>query len=648
MKEPSQAESPLTGKSFLHAWKRFELLLGRRKAVGWLAVVLAVPLLWFGNILSTEWVDLAIIDGLRGLESRFATPDSSLVVVEIDTATLEKVGKPWPWPRADLARLIERLNQASPSILILDIVLQHPELQDGGVGDARLVQAIASAGNVALVSLLEESLTVFGRELNHFRNAESFRNVALLEGFVRTLTDPDGVYRRFPCHDERLLVDSCALQVISRLRPELLKTGNRIPDESLLAFAEKNGGIPLVSAVRLLDGSFPLDRLRGRIVTLGVTDPDSRDFFSTPVGIKPGVAILASSIDTLLRGKTAVRLNGWLWRGCAVGLSLLLCYAGTGAIFDGRGLRRLFVFVCLTGLLLIGAVWLGRFPPFGLWIMLWFWTHLVWFTGHKLLEFMDFQAVKIETTAARDIQNLIYPSSDWKDDRGYWCRALVIPSDEVGGDYVDFQQLADGSLVFIMSDVAGHGFPAALLTASAKTCTMLLARWDLLTAPNLAFTLNSLLFDFMRKRRMMTAIIGHLNPIDGKILLVFCGQPPAFLVKADGITEEIGASNYPLGAVQNLKLKTRELTLGPGEILTLYTDGVPEAINWEDSPFGYPAWQKSLGKRVSEIADTAPLNDLLIDVRTFAAGRPFMDDVALMLIGRRKEQIVTCGAESEK
>lgn len=636
-RQKTPIERPLTGKPLIQAWRQFELLLGRRKAVLWLIVALVFPVLWFANVLSTEWIDLAIIDGLRGVESRFATPDPSLVVVEIDSATLEKVGKPWPWPRTELANLIERLNQASPTLIVLDIVLQHPELQDGGVGDAKLVQSIASAGNVALVSLLEESITGFGRELNHFRNAEIFRKAACLEGFVRTLSDPDGVFRWFPCRDERLGVDSCALQIVSRWRPELMQARKPPPDESLLAFAERNGGIPRISAVGLLDGSIPLDRLRGRIVSLGVTDPDSRDYFSTPSGIKPGVFLLAASIDTLIQGRAAIRLNDWPWRAGAVGLSLLLCFAGSGAIFDGRGWRRSGVFAILTGLLMVNASITGCYPPFGLWILTWFWTHLVWLTSQQLLEFMDFQAVKVEAAAAREIQNLIYPSSDWKDDQGYWCRTLIIPSDEVGGDYVDFQKLPDGSLIFIMSDVAGHGFPAALITAAAKTCTMLLARWDQLTPPNLALTLNSLLCDFLRKRRIMSALIGHMNPKDGKVMLVFSGHPPTFLLHADGVSQEIGASGLPLGAKQNLKLNTRELSLAPGDTLVLYTDGIPEAINWEKQQFGYTAWQKSLEKRVPGLSASTPLSEILSDVHRFAAGHPFPDDIALLLVGREKE-----------
>ena len=204
----------------------------------------------------------------------------------------------------------------------------------------------------------------------------------------------------------------------------------------------------------------------------------------------------------------------------------------------------------------------------------------------------------------------------------------------MGGDYVDFQKLPDGSLLFIMSDVAGHGFPAALVTAAAKTCTMLLSRWDLLTPTNLALTLNTLLCDFLRKRRIMTALIGHVNPIDGKVVLVFNGSPPAYIVRSDGTAREIGEPARPLGASENLKLRTVEFFLAPGERLVLYTDGIPEALDWEDRQFGYPAWQESLGRRVSNLGGDASLQEILTDVLRFTRGRPFPDDIALLLIGR--------------
>ncbi|MFZ2960230.1 MAG: CHASE2 domain-containing protein [Candidatus Ozemobacteraceae bacterium] len=636
------------GRPIIQAWKQLVILFGHGRVRAGLLGFLLIPFLGWAMFLPTEWLDLAILDGIRKIEANFITPDPGVVLLGIDTQTLEAAGKRWPWPNADMARLLARVNECAPRMLILDLLFKHPDAPDTQAGDENLAKTIEGSGRVALVSLLEEKLTTRGRELNHVRSIEPFRRSALFEGFVRTIADSDGVFRSFPIRDEKLGLESVALQVLQRLFPDSAATHRMYPEHSLVSFARGGGGIPQHSAAKLLEGGFSPEILRNRIVILGVTAPVMHDFFLTPIGIKPGAMILASSIDTLLRDRIAIRLNNGAWRAGALIFGLLLSLVFSGIPFAARRWERPLAFLVCAVFGIALAVWKGQYPPFGLWLLAWLWMTIIWFSIERFIEFVDFQAIRVEGLAAREIQNRIYPENDWSDKRGFQCRAMAIPCDEVGGDYVDFQQLPDGSLVFIMADVAGHGYSAALITVVAKTCVTLMTRWEVLTTSKLALTMNSLLFDLLKKRRMMTALIGHLNPENGGLSLVFSGHVPGYLVKVDGTVVEVGVGSYPLGMRWELKLKTLELTLEPGETFVLYTDGISEAINWNDAMYGFEAWKENLGRVIPTLGPQAPLEDVLADVRRHAAGRPFNDDVALLLVRRSKPDSLSSANEKNE
>ena len=622
------------GRHIIQTWKRLILLFGQRWTRIGLAGFLLVPLFWWSMVLPTEWLDLTLLDLIRNTESRAVKPDPGILLLGIDTHTLELAQERWPWPRSTMAALLDRISQGGPRALLVDILFQHPGEPDGERGDAALGRAIEGSGRVFLVSPLREKLASQGRKLVHLRPCEPLRRKALGEGYSRAIADSDGVYRSFALFDGQVGTESVAVQVVRRFSPASSGVGQAFPDQGLISFARGGGGIPQYSAAALLDGRLSPDVFRDRIVVLGLTAPVIHDYWLTPAGIMPGAMIFAASIDTLLRGKTGVRLNSGGWRAGTLLFGMLLSLAFSGIPFTARGWGRPLAFLGCGAAGLFLAVWTGRYPPFGLWLLAWLWMTMVWFAIERFLEFVDFQAIRVEGVAARAIQQRIYPSGDWRDPRGFDCRALVIPCDEVGGDYVDFQALPDGSLVFIMADVAGHGYSASLVTVVAKTCTTLMGKWDLLNASNLALTLNSLLFDLLKKRRMMTALIGHLNPEDGRLTLVFNGHVPGYHVRADGRVEEIGMGSYPLGMKWELKVKTRELVLEPGGTLVLYTDGISEAIDWNKEPYGFDAWIANLSRVVPGLGPEAPLEEILKDVRRHTDGRPFGDDVALMVVRR--------------
>ncbi|OQA09797.1 MAG: Phosphoserine phosphatase RsbU [bacterium ADurb.Bin374] len=100
--------------------------------------------------------------------------------------------------------------------------------------------------------------------------------------------------------------------------------------------------------------------------------------------------------------------------------------------------------------------------------------------------------------------------------------------------------------------------------------------------------LNRLIFRLMKRRKMMTCVIGTLDPGTGRILVVNAGHPYPFRRKSSGDVEEIPTVGFPLGVNdKKLRLKGAEITLAPGDALVLYTDGLVEGMDEAGTVFGY-------------------------------------------------------------
>lgn len=69
---------------------------------------------------------LSVFDSYLNLKPREADPDFPVRIVDIDEASLAKIGQ-WPWPRAEIARIVERLADAGARTVAIDLILAEPD-----------------------------------------------------------------------------------------------------------------------------------------------------------------------------------------------------------------------------------------------------------------------------------------------------------------------------------------------------------------------------------------------------------------------------------------------------------------------------------------------------------------------------------------
>jgi serine phosphatase RsbU (regulator of sigma subunit) len=187
---------------------------------------------------------------------------------------------------------------------------------------------------------------------------------------------------------------------------------------------------------------------------------------------------------------------------------------------------------------------------------------------------------------ARSIQQGLLPKTPPRID-GYDIAGWNRPADETGGDYYDWQQLADGRVAVTVADVTGHGIGPALGMAACRAY----ARAGLAVEGNLRDflgRLNRLLYEDLPPEKFVTMATGVLNPRDATFDLISAGHGPLlFYSAADDCFRSTDAQGPPLGLLPQFPYGCpNSLKFAPGDILVWITDGFIEWTNAKDEDFG--------------------------------------------------------------
>lgn len=591
--------------------------------------LLAVTSIWQGM---TDKFDFIFFDLAQKNLAPHLTPSPELAVVAIDTETLEGVEQRWPWSRNIFADLIAAIDQCNPKAILIDIVFQHPDDDRMPGGDQLLARTIKKSGKVALIGFVEEIITDSGKMRRQFRSLKMFRDGALCEGFIHSLIDADGKIRTFSIQNAKIAEEGCLLQLARATRntDHEKRAFAHMPETSRIVFSRKNGGISLYRALDLLEEK-KLPDLTGKIVVVGATAQVLHDYHKTSIGLISGPEILAASLDTLLCQRAAEAKNGMMNR-------FFLVLAGFVVAFL-FSLRRSFRHEMISLLTYFVAVFLAYhlcafflcWIPLACFFICWAVTGITVDMILKFLALIDQQIAHAEAACAGKIQMDLFPAKSIMK-AGYSIRGLCLPCEETGGDFFDFFELENGNLIFVLGDVAGHGFSAAMVTIMAKTTIKLLRDIDMLSPEAVVKTLNRVLFDLVRKKKFMTMVIGHIDCSSEQIDMVLAGHLPPLLIRSDGRLEELKNNGFPMGIVKNLPINSMSCRLQPGDALITYTDGIIEALNWKNEQYTYPAWYAFLQQNLPGLSEDSPLESLLVDVFRHKQERGFFDDVSLLLV----------------
>jgi signal transduction histidine kinase len=291
-----------------------------------------------------------------------------VALVLIDDATLEQHGR-WPWPRAELAKLIRAVSAQNPRAMGMDILL--PESEDEQ-NDSALASAIRSAPNIVLAAKISTSPTgnLWMDPLPRF--AQAAKGV----GHVQAIIDFDGLCRSIPVQEPSADGQRPAFalklaelaQPTSSIKPTLRDTNSTgvermsTPAPLLIDYrpqfepGQANPPFVVVSAGDLLAGK-PARQLAGKVVLIGFGGIDISDRLITPVSNQlpmPGVEINANVADMALSG----RIISQIGNSGQLTLVVLMSVISLWVVVRYPGVRGLLVLVGMLAGVYVAAYFL--------------------------------------------------------------------------------------------------------------------------------------------------------------------------------------------------------------------------------------------------------------------------------------------------
>jgi phosphoserine phosphatase RsbU/P len=208
--------------------------------------------------------------------------------------------------------------------------------------------------------------------------------------------------------------------------------------------------------------------------------------------------------------------------------------------------------------------------------------------------------------------------------------ATLVPAKEVGGDFYDFFFIDDDHLCFAVGDVSGKGVPASLFMAVTKTLFRATAG-NGGTPGEILARLNMEICRDNESCMFVTFFCGILNIRTGEVDYSNGGHNLPYFLYRDGARLLENFGGRALGLVEEGSYASGGLVLEPGEALLLYTDGVTEAMDPNDTLYSDQRLAQFLGMNRGS-APRQIIGDLIDDVRHFAGKAPQSDDITALAL----------------
>ena len=204
-----------------------------------------------------------------------------------------------------------------------------------------------------------------------------------------------------------------------------------------------------------------------------------------------------------------------------------------------------------------------------------------------------------------------------------------IQARQVGGDYFDFLELGEGRFALVTGDVAGKGIAAALLMANLQAnlriqCQLAPVRpRDLLRSVNQVFHKNT------NDSAYATLFLAEYDDERRNLRYANCGHLPALLLRSDNSVDRLESTSTVLGLFRNWDCEIGERSLGPGDTLAVYTDGITESFNDAGEEFGEERLTDSL-RRHRHLPAEGLIAAIVDEVREFSTHEQY-DDITLTI-----------------
>ena len=208
-------------------------------------------------------------------------------------------------------------------------------------------------------------------------------------------------------------------------------------------------------------------------------------------------------------------------------------------------------------------------------------------------------------------------------------KGVSVPAREVGGDFFNYFQLANGQIAMLVGDVSGKGVGPALLMANIQASL----RTRLSLGQDLTAVADEIDHDIDRNATetlYATLFISVLDPVTRILRYVNCGHHPQFVLRRAGGLERMASTGVPVGLLVGRGYSQLDVQLEAGDRLFFYTDGCVEAENEAGDFFGADRLEAALAAGGGDPGDVLAHVERVVE--QFRGARELLDDVTVMAV----------------
>lgn len=230
-----------------------------------------------------------------------------------------------------------------------------------------------------------------------------------------------------------------------------------------------------------------------------------------------------------------------------------------------------------------------------------------------------------EIGIAGRIQQGLLPPADFEAG-GIRLKAVMIPAQEVGGDFYDYFSMDDDLFCTVIADVSGKGVTAALFMASAITVVRQYARLKY-SPSEILFRTNNTMCGSNPEQMFITLFVGIYDSRTRRFVYANAGHNLPYLIsESEGIKRLGVSSGMAIGIFEDEVYEESTVELKDDDTIFLYTDGVNEAVGRERDFFGLERLEQILSEQQKEQC----VQSVLEGVRSFAQDTPQSDDITML------------------
>ena len=215
---------------------------------------------------------------------------------------------------------------------------------------------------------------------------------------------------------------------------------------------------------------------------------------------------------------------------------------------------------------------------------------------------------------------------------GVELAARCVPATNVGGDYYDFVTDSTGRLTLLIADVSGHSVGAALMMAMARSVLRREIAEGKSPAAVLSDTNAAMLHDLSNADLFITMFCARYDPETRQLTFANGGHnPPLLWCAAEERIVDLDGDGLIIGVLEDVAYEEKSISLHPGDVLALYTDGIVEARNPQGEFFGVERLRQLLRKHAAA-APTVLVEYIHQAVRQHIQDTPQQDDITLLIL----------------